>query len=77
VAQRLRSERKLGRILAEAISHGGDRKSKSHDTNLIRLSDLSDLGITKDNSSRWQRIAIIDDTDFEAWVQDCINTDVT
>jgi len=61
---RLRAERKVGGILAELRLHGGDRKSASQDP-VVRLEDL---GITKDQSSRWQRLARVPEKDFEAYI---------
>ena len=53
-----RAERKAGGMLAEMAAkgeranRGGDRKTKSHDATL----KLADLGIKKDESSRWQKV---------------------
>jgi len=53
---RIRAERKAGEMIkASGISRGGDRKSKSHDATLI----LDDFGVSKTQSSRWQKIANI------------------
>jgi len=64
---RMRAERKAGLLLREAASsgkrqrQGGDRKSKSARTIL----KLADLGITPDESARWQRISKLSEKDFE------------
>src|SRR5690348_7246469 len=50
---KLRAERKAGGVLAELCPHGGDRKSKSPKVTLI----LKDLGINKNQSSKWQQEA--------------------
>ncbi len=42
----------------------GDQKSKSCDTTLI--SHLGDLGISKDQSSKWQQLADIPEEQFES-----------
>jgi hypothetical protein len=66
---RLRAERRAGELLrameerGERETKGGDRKSKSHAATLIPR--LSDLGINKSQSSRWQKLAAIDDDAFE------------
>jgi hypothetical protein len=64
---KLRAERKAGKVLAECKLWGGDRRSKSHDATL----KLSDLGITRDQSSRWQLEASVPDSQFEAYVTRC------
>ena len=77
---RLRAERRAGEMLArmrengERETQGGDRRSKSPDAILIgpvRIESrpaiqLKDLGITATQSSRWQKLAGLDDDDFEA-----------
>jgi hypothetical protein len=64
---RIRAERKAGVLLKEMKDTGqrqkpgGDRKkSKSRDTT------LKDLGITRDQSSKWQQLADIPAEEFEA-----------
>jgi hypothetical protein len=72
-ALRMRAERRLGELLAEMKetgereAKGGDRRSKSQPATLIPK--LSDLGVTKTQSSRWQKLAELDDATFEAKVQ--------
>ena len=41
--------------------NGGDRKSESHDARV----KLNEIGISKDQSSRWQSIADIPEDVFE------------
>lgn len=63
---KLRAERRIGELLQVTVEHGGDRRSSSssHHTN------LKDLGITGDQSSRWQRIASVPEPDFERHIED-------
>jgi hypothetical protein len=67
---RLRAERRVGELLTEMKERGeretkgGDRKSKSQPVTLIPP-QLSDLGVSKMQSSRWQKLAEIADDDFE------------
>jgi hypothetical protein len=67
---RLRAERRAGPLLAdmagggERRAQGGDQKSKSHDATL----KLADIGVTKTQSSRWQRVGALDDEAFESRV---------
>ncbi len=61
---KVRAERRAGELLAgmkingERAQQGGDR-SKSHDTTLL------DLGVSRDQSSRWQKLAAVPEEQFE------------
>jgi hypothetical protein len=65
----LRAERKAGEFLEATVQRGGDRKSKAHRAPLV----LSDLGVTRIESQRWQAIAAVPDDQFESdpkvWTQ--------
>ena len=50
---KLRAERKAGQLLNSLRLRGGDRKSNGHDDGL----KLDDLGISQNQSTRWQREA--------------------
>ncbi len=63
---KLRAERQAGEMLSALSLSGGDRKSKSHESTL----KLRDLGISKDQSSRWQREASVPELEFEAFLQE-------
>ena len=54
---KLRAERKAGVLLRSLRLRGGDRKSKRHAASL----KLDDLGISRNQSKRWQHIASISD----------------
>lgn len=66
---KLRAERRAGELLQEIQRErrGGDRRSKSHGGTL----KLSDLGINKNQSSRWQQIAGIAEDAFEEHITTC------
>jgi N6-adenosine-specific RNA methylase IME4 len=71
---RLQAERRAGKLLAKMKENGerdngkgGDRKSRSPAATVKALK-LSDLGVTKTQSSRWQRIAGLDPQAFESSV---------
>ncbi|WP_146597731.1 MT-A70 family methyltransferase [Novipirellula aureliae] len=61
---KLRAERKAGEMLAEMKLHGGDRRSDEQDDRLR----LTDLGISKDQSSRWQLLARVPAKLFDDFV---------
>ena len=57
---KVRAERKAGELLREHGKgvHGGDRKSSF-------IVSLDDLGVSRNESHRWQRLAAIPDEQFE------------
>jgi len=50
---RLRAERKAGALLASMDLRPGRKSKRSNDTT------ISDLGISKDQSSKWQQLAAV------------------
>lgn len=64
---RLRAERRAGQMLAERemAKAGRPPENRSHATT-DSPKRIADLGISKTQSSRWQKLAAIPDTDFEA-----------
>lgn len=70
---KLRAERRAGGMLAAMEKRdGGDAaKARSHDVTEVAPPSLSDLGIDKMQSSRWQREAAVDDETFEAYLASC------
>ena len=69
---RVRAERRCGELLAEMDKAKGGRpiENRSHDSTgfVAETKTLSDLGITKDQSSKWQRLAAVPEAEFEAAV---------
>jgi N6-adenosine-specific RNA methylase IME4 len=67
----LRAERRAGEMLKEGAQNGdrqmrgGDRKSNNHDERLISPPTLKEIGITQNQSTRWQSIASIPEEEFE------------
>lgn len=67
---KVRAERRAGEMLTDMAksgkraSTGGDKKSSSQPTTMIPT--LSDLNVSRDQSSRWQKLAAIPDKTFEA-----------
>lgn len=66
---KVRAERRAGQLLAEMPKQNGGTASKlkarSHDSTELFPKTLSDLGITKNESSRWQKLASVSDSKFE------------
>ena len=62
---KIRSERKLGSILTEIILHEGGRPKNSDTMSQFFPSKLSDIGISRKQSSRWQQISSIPNILFE------------
>lgn len=67
---KVRAERKAGELLGqmkdrgELTPHGGDRKSESRSD----TTNLNSIGVSADQSSRWQSLASMSDEHFEAAV---------
>lgn len=66
---KLRAERKAGELLAKLKLPGGNRRL----TNSGDGPSLDDLGITKHQSSRWQREAAVPEETFERFVRETNN----
>lgn len=65
---KLRTERRLGQLLAEAptIPNDGSRNSQVRPTDLTPKSEvLKEMGIKKQRASEWQKLAAVKDEDFE------------
>ncbi len=66
---RLRAERRAGELLQETgkAKAGRPPKNRSHDTTKLDRGSptLSERGISKDQSSRWQKLANVPEGDFE------------
>ncbi len=66
---RLRAERKAGRLLRdmEKAKAGRPSKNRSNDTtNFDKPKTLEELGISRDQSSKWQKLAGVPEEEFEA-----------
>ncbi len=61
---KIRAERKLGELIPSTIQRGGDRYW--HPTS--DRTRLDDLGISYDQSSQWQQIARIPESEFETHI---------
>lgn len=71
---RIRAERRLGQLLAEAEKHPGGRPETGPDRGPVLAEDkpktLKESGISKNLSSRAQKIAAVPDEEFESAVKD-------
>jgi hypothetical protein len=67
---KLRCERRVGEILTALALNGGDRRSNGRRT----VTRLDDLGISRMQSARWQREALVPEQEFVRFVQQA-NTD--
>lgn len=68
----LRMERRAGELLLSQVKSEGGRpaeKNRSSPSTGFRPVKLSDMGISKDQSSKWQRIARIPGEAFEAFLE--------
>jgi len=63
---KLRAERRAGQLLARLKLAGGDRKTEAAEQELT----LEELGLTKHQSSRWQREATVPEDVFERFLQE-------
>jgi hypothetical protein len=62
---KLRAERQAGKLLSQMMLRGGDRRSKSHHDRL----KLDDLGLTANQSKRWQLQARVPEGVFREFVK--------
>lgn len=61
---KVRAERRCGELLSATVQHGGDRRSESRSNSPT----LNDMGLTKDESSRYQQLAAMPAEHFETAV---------
>ncbi len=62
---KLRAERQAGKLLAQLALRGGDRRSKSRTERL----KLDDLGISRNQSTRWQMQAKVPEKIFRDYIK--------
>jgi phage N-6-adenine-methyltransferase len=67
----LMCQRRAGELLAQTVKRGGDRTKEQSDTLSLCLGVDSESK-ARQLSSRWQRLAAIAETDFEAAVQEIV-----
>jgi hypothetical protein len=62
---KLRAERQAGKLLTQMTLRGGDRRSKNHNERL----KLEDLGISRNQSTRWQLQARVPENVFREHIK--------
>lgn len=65
---KLRAERKAGKQLTALHLRGGDRRS-NHQRPILTLKEI---GISRDQSQRWQRLAAVPNREFARYLRDSI-----
>ena len=69
---KLRAERKAGEMLDNTANKPAGRPRKIPDSvSGISIPSLSELGVSEQQSSRWQRASRVEPEDFEAYLRDC------
>ncbi|MCR9244575.1 MAG: phage N-6-adenine-methyltransferase [bacterium] len=64
---RLRAERKLGELLSKTIRHEGGRPKRSR-AGTVSKETLGSLGVGKNQSARWQRVAAVPERTFKSYL---------
>jgi len=63
---RVRAERKCGELLAQTEkAKGNQHVNSARSNNTTEQKTLSEMGITKDQSSNWQKLAAVPEKEFE------------
>lgn len=62
---RLRAERKAGELL-KRMEESGERQRRGKPAETSSTTTLSELGITRDQSAKWQQLAAVPEETFEA-----------
>ena len=67
---RLRAERKAGQLLKQMQKAKAGRPTKNRSKRSTDFPTLAELGVTKDQSSQWQKLADVPDKQFAAALAD-------
>ena len=73
VAQRIRTEWELGQMLQGTSRHPGGRPSENPSSGVTGFQSLRDLGVTRNQSSMFQRVASLDLEDLDDWIGGVVN----
>ena len=66
--QKIRTQRVLGRLIKEGQGRGELRKKNDNQYNASDKKELADIGVTKKQSSVYQKIASIPEAQFESYI---------
>ena len=72
---KLRAERRGGGLLKDREKHPGGRPAQNLSDDRTGLPTLPDLGITRNQSSSWQKIAAMPERDFERHIAETKQTE--
>ncbi len=65
---KLRAERRAGELLIQMAASGAREDGPGRPEKTSQAATLKDLGITRDQSARWQAEAGLPEADFESWL---------
>lgn len=68
---KLRAERKAGEMLAGMGDARGRNQHTKQDADIVSGSSLKEIGVSEQQSSRWQREAAVDNETFESYLASC------
>lgn len=68
---KLRAERKAGEMLAGMGDARGRNQHTKQDADIVSGSSLKEIGVSEQQSSRWQREAAVDEETFESYLALC------
>ena len=64
----LRAERKLGQLIPEQFPNGGPKGNQHKKVPEWQAATLADAGISRTQSSRWQKVADVPEPEFQEYV---------
>lgn len=68
---KLRAERKAGEMLAGMGNARGRNQHTKQDADIVSGTSLKEIGVSEQQSSRWQREAAVDNETFESYLASC------
>lgn len=65
---KIRAERRVGELLADTELNKGGRPKENQSNDTTGFYSLKEMGLSRDDSSRWQKLAGMSDVDFEQYL---------